>query len=342
MTPLTTSVLLALVAFGLGIAFGPQWLRLLKAQQMGKALNPSEINPDNPDEHAGKAGTPTMGGVVFVAPIIAVTLAFQVLFTGRLIMLVPVALMAGLALLGAFDDSQTLIGRERRSAGLSPGAKWAAQIILCLAVSGALAWYGVTQVHVPFVGDYDLPLWLYVPFATLVLLSTTNAVAITDGMDSLLGITGVIAFGAFWMIGLMLGYPLSASLAATVVGAVLAYLWFNAYPAQMWMGDTGSQALGGLLGVIALIQREPIVLLPIGVIFVIEAGSTILQVLTNKLTSKRMFRITPLHHHFRRESKGDRWINWPAAAWPETWIVQRFWIIGAIGALIGVLLAVQG
>jgi phospho-N-acetylmuramoyl-pentapeptide-transferase len=334
-----STLLLALFAFALGMLFGPQWLKLLKAQQMGKQLNPSEVNPDNPEEHAGKEGTPTMGGVVFVAPIVATVLAFPVIQTGRLILLVPLGLALGLAALGMYDDMQTLVGRER-SSGLSPAAKWGVQLLLCGGTVAALAWYGVTQVHVPFVGSYDLPVWLYAPFALFVLLATTNGVAITDGMDSLLGTTAALAFTAFWVIGLTLGYPLTAALCAAVVGALLAYLWFNAYPAQMWMGDTGSLALGGLLGFVALLEREPFLLLPIGVIFVINAGSTILQVLTNKLTSKRMFRITPLHHHFRRESKGDRWVNWPRDAWPETWVVQRFWIVGAAGALAGISLAV--
>lgn len=108
------------------------------------------------------------------------------------------------------------------------------------------------------------------------------------------------------------------------------------------MGDVGSLALGALLGMVALIEREPFLLIPIGIVFVAEASSTILQVLTNKLTSKRMFRITPLHHHFQRASKGDRWVNWPREAWPETRIVQRFWIVGAVGALVGLLAAVKG
>jgi len=338
---MTDTIPFALVAFALGIIFAPQWLGLLKARQMGKRLNPSEVNPENPAEHAGKEGTPTMGGMVFIAPIVAITLAFQVFATGRLIMLVPLAFMLGLAGLGAVDDFQTLLGGDKHSAGVRPAAKWVAQILLALGVAGALAWYGITQVHVPFAGSFDLPAWAYVPFAAFVLLATTNSVAVTDGMDSLLGTTSLIAFAAFWIIGITLSYPLSATLCATIAGALLAYLWFNAHPAQMWMGDTGSQALGGLLGVVALFQREPFLLLPIGIVFVIEAGSTILQVLTNKLTSRRMFRITPVHQHFRRESKGDRWVNWPAESWPETWTVQRFWIVGAIGALVGLWLAVS-
>ncbi len=320
---------LALVAFALGAGFGPLWLQLLRAQGVGKQLNPSEINPANPAEHAGKEGTPTMGGMVFLAPILATGLTFDVLFRGRLLLLVPLALAAGCAVLGAADDMQTLVGRAR-SAGLSPRTKWAAQIVMSLAGGGLLAYAGVTQVHVPFVGVYVLPPWLYTLFAALVLVATINAVAITDGMDSLLGTTAAIAFAAFWIVGLLLGYPLTATLCAICVGALLAYLWFNAYPAQLWMGDTGSLALGALLGMAALLEREPFLLLPIGIIFVAEAASDILQVASNKLTGKRLFRLAPVHHHFRR------------GGWPETWVVQRFWIVGALGALIGLLVAVKG
>jgi len=327
------SISLALVTLGLALAFGPFWLRFLRAQRMGKQTNPSEG-----DEQKSKEGTPTMGGVIFLVPIVGVTLAFLVIGTGRLLMLLPILFAVGLAVLGGIDDRQTLIGRAR-SAGLAPAVKWGAQVVLCISASTALAWYGITQVHIPFVGDFDVPLWAYVPFATFVLLATTNSVAVTDGLDSLLGTTGALAFTAFWVIGILLGYPLSAALSAIVVGALLGYLWFNAYPAQVFMGDTGSVPLGGLLGVVALMQREPFLLLPIGVIFVLEAASDILQVLTNKLANKRMFRLAPVHHHFRQAPRPDRWVNWPHEAWPEMWVVQRFWIAGAAGAFVGLILA---
>ena len=326
---------LALVAFCLGVAFGPLWVRFLTSRRMGKQINPSE-----PEENRAREGTPTMGGVIFLAPILAVTLAFQVLFVGRKIMLIPLVLAAGCALLGGMDDLRTLVGRDR-SAGLSPAAKWGAQIVLCIAAGIALPLSGVNQVHVPFVGNYELPIWLYAPFAALVLLCTINAVGITDGMDSLAATTGAIAMAAFWIVGMMLGYPLTAALCGTVVGALLAYLWFNAYPAQVWMGDTGSLPLGALLGVVALLEREPFLLLPIGIVYVGEALADVLQVLTNKLTSKRMFRYAPVHHHFQRPASGDRWVDWPREAWPQTWIVQRFWIVGAIGALVGIAVAVR-
>jgi phospho-N-acetylmuramoyl-pentapeptide-transferase len=326
---------LALIAFALGFGFGPLWLNFLNSRRVGKQLNPSE-----PEEQKGKEGTPTMGGVIFLAAILAVGVTFLVLFNGRLVMLVPLALAAGCALLGGVDDLQTLVGRER-SAGLTPAAKWGAQIVLCLAAGVILPLAGISQVHVPWVGSFDLPVWAYAPMATLVLLSTINSVGITDGLDSLAATTGAVALAAFWIIGLLLGYPLTAALCATAVGALLAYLWFNAHPAQVFMGDTGSLPLGALLGIVALLEREPLLLLPIGIIFVAEALSDILQVLTNKLTSKRMFRYAPLHHHFRRAQRNPTWVTWPTTAWPETWVVQRFWIVGALGAIVGIAVAAR-
>jgi phospho-N-acetylmuramoyl-pentapeptide-transferase len=315
------ALVLSLVACGLGLAFGPRWLRFLKAREMGKQLNPSE-----PEEHAHKEGTPTMGGVIFLAPVFAVSLAFQIMAGGQTTVLVPLGAAFVCALLGAADDVQTLVGRAR-SAGLSPRVKWAVEIVLGLVAAGVLAWLGFAAVRVPFVGEVPLPVWLYVPLAAFVIVATINAVGITDGMDSLAATTGGLAFTAFWVVALWQEDGASSALAATVVGALLAYLWFNAHPAQVFMGDTGSLPLGALLATIALLLRQPLLLVPIGVIFVVNAASDVLQVASVKLRGARLFRIAPLHHHFRR------------IGWPETWVVQRFWIVGAIGALVGLLLA---
>lgn len=321
---MTFSLALALVAFALGAVFGPHWLRFLTDRRMGKQLNPSE-----PEEHAHKEGTPTMGGIVFVTPIFAVTLAFQVLSAGTVLMLLPLVIAGGCAALGAVDDVHTLTGRER-SAGLSPRTKWAVQGVLCLVGAGTLAWWGFTTLFVPFAGAVSVPWWLYVPFAAFVLIATINSVGITDGMDGLAATTSGIAFAAFWIVSLWQGDVPTAALCGTVVGALLAYLWFNAHPAQMFMGDTGSLPLGALLGMVALLLGQPLLLIPIGVIFVANAGSDVLQVASVKLRKQRLFKIAPLHHHFRR------------IGWPETWVVQRFWIVGAIGALVGLLLAAAG
>jgi phospho-N-acetylmuramoyl-pentapeptide-transferase len=201
------------------------------------------------------------------------------------------------------------------------------EIALSLAAATALAWLGFNAVWVPFAGLVAIPAWLYVPLAAFVVVATINAVGITDGMDSLAATTSAIAFVAFWIIARWQGDGGTAALAGTIVGALLAYLWFNAHPAQMFMGDTGSLPLGGLLAIVALLLQQPLLLVPIGVIFVANAASDVLQVLSLKLRGKRMFLIAPLHHHFRR------------LGWPETWVVQRFWIVGAVGALVGLLLA---
>jgi phospho-N-acetylmuramoyl-pentapeptide-transferase len=317
-------LVLAVIAFGLGVTFGPRWLRFLVRWNLGKQLNPSE-----PEEHAAKEGTPTMGGVIFLAPILAVAVAFRVLARGEWLLLLPLAIAAGCAILGAADDAQTLVGRQR-SAGQSPAVKWGVQLALSLAGAAALAWLGFGAVIVPYAGPFLLPWWLFVPLATVFVLATLNAVAITDGMDSPAATTTGIAFVAFWIIALWQGDGTTAALCATIVGALLAYLWFNAHPAQVFMGNVGSLALGALLATVALLLRQPLLVIPIGVIFVANAGSDVLQVLSYKLRRRRIFLIAPLHHHYRR------------LGWPETWVVQRYWIVGAIGALIGLILAAGG
>lgn len=316
------SLLLALAAFAIGLAFGPFWLAFLRGQRMGKQMNPSE-----PEENRKKEGTPTLGGVIFLVPIATLSLIFLVWQAGRLVMLVAVGLTVACAVLGALDDLQTLL-KKQRSVGLSPLLKLAVETALSLTAAGALAYAGMTEVTVPLVGDFVLPAALYVPFAAFVLLCSMNAVGITDGLDSLAASTSAIAFLAFWIIGLLLGYPLSAGLSAICVGALLAYLWFNAHPALVFMGDVGSLPLGALLAMVALLERQPFLLLPVGVIFVSNVLTDLLQVGSVKLRGTRLFRIAPLHNHFQK------------VGWPETWIVQRFWIIGAVGGLVGVLLAV--
>lgn len=305
------------------MGFGPPWLRYLKLHGMGKQINPSE-----PQEHAHKEGTPTMGGMMILAPVV-VTLAIQVLWGGRLQMVLPVVVALVCGVLGIADDLQTLVTRQR-SAGMSPAAKWVAQIAISLATAAALVWLRGSDVHVPFYGVVTFPWWAYVPLAAFVLVATINGVNITDGMDSLAATTGAISFMAFWSISLTFGDSATGALCATVVGALLAYLWFNAHPAQMFMGDTGSSVLGGLLGVVALWLGQPLLLVPVGVIYVTNIVSDILQVASVKLRGKRLFKYAPLHLHFRR------------AGWPETWVVQRFWIVGAAGALVGLWLAQQG
>jgi phospho-N-acetylmuramoyl-pentapeptide-transferase len=318
---MVTSLVAALLAVAVGLAVGPSWVRFARRARLGKRLNPSE-----PRQNASKEGTPTLGGVVFLVPLLLVGALGPLLLQGDRRQLIPLGLGAGCAALGAVDDLLGLVGR-RRSGGLSPAAKWAGTGALAVAAAVALARAGLTDVRVPLLGPVALAGAVYVPFAVLVLLGTVHAVGITDGLDGLAGTTAGLAFAAFWGIALRQGEAPAAGLCAAAVGALLAFLWVNARPAQTFMGDTGALALGGLLGAVALVLREPFVLLPVGAVFVANAGAVLLQVASRRLRGRRLLRIAPLHNHFQ------------LVGWPETRIVQRFWIIGAIGALVGLLAA---
>lgn len=312
-----TDASFAVLAFVIGAAIGPRWLRFLHDRQFGKQLNPSE-----PTEHANKAGTPVMGGVVFLAPVAMVTLGV-VTMTGAWSLLVPLAVGAVFAGIGTLDDFRTIVG-NRRAVGLSPRVKWIVQAVVGIAASIAIYAMGYTNVRVPFVGVVDLPMWGFVAFATVVIVATTGSVAITDGLDSLAATTATLSFVAFWVIASGRGFGDIATFCATMVGALLAYLWFNAHPAQMWMGEVGAIPLGGMLAVTALLAGEPFLLVPAGIAFVANAGADIAQVLSVKLRGKRVLKYAPLHHHFTR------------VGWPETWVVQRFWIASAVGALVAI------
>ncbi len=306
-----------MLAFALGAAIGPRWLRFLRARHVGKRLNPSE-----PTEHASKAGTPVMGGVTFLVPIGLVTAGF-VMATGAWSLLVALGVGAAFAVIGTMDDLRTLVG-NRGASGLSPRVKWAVQGAVGLAAAAALSLGGLALVRVPFVGQAELPAWAFIALATLVIVATTGSVAITDGMDSLAATTGALSFVAFWVIATERGNGEVAAFCAIVVGSLLAYLWFNAHPAQVWMGEVGAIPLGGMLAVTALLAGEPFLLVPAGIAFVANAAADIAQVLSVKLRGRRVLKYAPLHHHFTR------------VGWPETWVVQRFWIAGAVGALVAI------
>jgi phospho-N-acetylmuramoyl-pentapeptide-transferase len=182
---------------------------------------------------------------------------------------------------------------------------------------------------VPGAGDFSLG-WVYVPFFVFVVVATTNAVNITDGLDGLAGGLLAIAFTAFGALSYVNGLDALAAFCATVVGALLAFLWFNIYPARFFMGDTGSMALGATLAIVAALNDAILVLPIIGLVFVMETLSVILQVASRKLRGKKIFRSAPIHHHFE------------ALGWPETKVTMRFWIIGAVCGVLGVIFGIVG
>lgn len=293
----------------------------LAARKVGKA-----ISEEGPSTHDVKAGTPTMGGILIFGTVLVVTLVFNLVH--GLSILLPFTVIAVAGMIGFVDDLGSLHGR--RHAGVSWRTKFGLLAILALASGFVLyRWLGIRHVHVPWIGYLTLGVWI-VPLALPVILSTTTAVAITDGLDGLLGGTAALAFVAYGIIAEAQGQTFLATFCFTVVGAVLGFLWYNGYPARVFMGDTGALALGAALAVVAMMTEQWIVLPAIGAIFVANGAADVLQVTYFKLShGKRIFRMAPLHNHFE------------LLGWPETRIVTRFWLVGAAGAMLGVAVALR-
>lgn len=274
-----------------------------------------------------KRNIPTMAGMVFVLAIVIVTFCFNL---DRRETWLPLAALAGGALVGLIDDIINITGKGKGVAGLRSQLKF----MMIAAIGLSLGWYffaklGISVVHIPFVGDWDLG-WVIVPVFAFIVVAVGNAVNISDGLDGLAGGLAVIAFGGFGVIALMQGNAMIAGFCFTVVGALLSYLWFNIYPARFFMGDVGSFALGTSLGVVAMLTNSLFILPIIGLVFVIEAGSSLIQIVSKKLFKRKVFISAPIHHHL--EAKG----------WPETKVTMRFWVIAAVTSFVGVLVAIAG
>ncbi len=274
-----------------------------------------------------KRSVPLMAGVVTIAAIAIITLAFN---WSREQTWLPLAALIGGGFVGLIDDIINIRGKGGNVAGLRAPMKFA----MITVVATLAAWFfyyklGHTSIHIPFDGDWHVG-WLIIPLFILVVVSTSNAVNISDGMDGLAGGLLVSAFGAYSIISLLQGRYGVAAFCMTIVGALLAYLWFNIPPARFFMGDVGSFALGTALGVVAMLTNTLVLLPLIALVFVIEAGSSLLQILSKRLLHRRIFIAAPIHHHF--EAKG----------WPKTKVTMRFWVIGQVCAALGVILALRG
>jgi phospho-N-acetylmuramoyl-pentapeptide-transferase len=297
------------------------------------------IRIDGPRSHEEKMGTPTMGGLMVVIPVLVITVALNVAnllnpdpIIGRSI-LAPMGVMAGFAFLGGIDDYVGVRGR-RRGEGLLGRWLFLAQVALALLTALGL-YFGLDyhNVALPGVTDpIDIGIF-YVPIAMFIILSASNAVNLTDGLDGLAGIIVASAFAAYAVIAFLQGWAYLARFGFIVVGASFAFLWYNAHPAELFMGGLGSYSLGATLGVMALMSGQWLVLPIVAIIPVAETLSVILQVgyfkLTRRLTGqgKRLFKMSPLHHHFE------------LLGWSETQVVQRFWLVSLLAAMLGIALA---
>ena len=309
-----------LLAFALIVILMSPYVRVLRAAGIGK-----QIRVEGPQSHMVKQGTPTMGGLL----VVVVVLATYVLMRGDQIergIIAPLLILLVVGILGAFDDYLN----AKTGEGITARQK----LLWLVVVAGVAAFqiqqtYGITGIRVPFVGDVPVEPFVYIPFAAFAIIAASNGVNITDGLDGLAGGTLVFAFVAFMLIAL-LNVPTQPNLAllcALIIGALLGFLWFNVHPAQIFMGDSGSLSLGATLAVIALITGQILVLPLIGIIFVVETGSVIVQRAYYRVTKgKRLFRMSPIHHHFE------------LAGWDEEKITLRFWIVAILAGLLGVTL----
>ncbi len=310
--------------------FGKPLIRFLSEKQLGQY-----IRGEGPEHHKIKKGTPTMGGVLILLAAIVSTLLWGNLTNG--FTWLCISIFAAFGVIGFIDDYKKQIKKDNQ------GLKGRYKLLLQFTFSGLAAYFMITELnfdthlYVPFLKNFHPDLgWYYIPFMMLVMVGTSNAVNLTDGLDGLVSVPSITAFGTYGLFAYIAGnvkiadYLQVASVpgagevsvfCAAVTGAVVGFLWYNSHPAEIFMGDVGSLSLGGVLGLVALITKNELLLIVVGGIFVLETLSVITQVISFKLTGKRVFRMAPIHHHF--ELKG----------WAEPKVIVRFWIISGILAI---------
>ncbi|KRE90564.1 phospho-N-acetylmuramoyl-pentapeptide-transferase [Paenibacillus sp. Soil766] len=302
------------VAFVLALIMGPLCIPILRRMKFGQ-----QIREDGPQGHLKKQGTPTMGGVIILLALSLATLRFADKNTDLLILLLA---SLGYGLVGFLDDYIKII--FKRSLGLTAKQKLFGQLLIAAIVCYLLVMQGhSTDIYVPFVSYHMNAGWLYFPLMAILMLGASNAVNFTDGLDGLLAGTSAIAFGAYTIIAMNNTQPEAAIFSAAMVGAVLGFLVFNAHPAKVFMGDTGSLGIGGGLVAVAILTKSELLLAIIGGVFLIEILSVVIQVVSFKTRKKRVFKMSPIHHHFE------------LVGWSEWRVVITFWAVGLVLAVLG-------
>ena len=332
-TELNATFILSVGAFLLAMALTPIytyfayrykfWKRQRSTSTLGEKLEVfSKLHANKFTRHI-----PTMAGMIGVVSITIITFLCNWDRAGTWL---PLAGLLGGAAVGLLDDVINIRGQGAGVAGLRSSLKFV--MITMMAI--VLGWFfytklGYNSLHIPFVGDWQVGVWIVAIFVFAV-VATSNAVNISDGLDGLAGGLLALSFSTFGVIALLQGHITIAGFCFTVVGTLLSYLWFNIFPARFFMGDVGSFAFGTSLGVVAMLTNTLFLLPVIGVLFVVEAGSSLLQITSKRLFHRKIFKSAPIHHHLE------------AIGWPETKVTMRFWVIGCIAAFTGLLMALGG
>ncbi|MBW4828908.1 MAG: phospho-N-acetylmuramoyl-pentapeptide-transferase [Clostridiaceae bacterium] len=317
MVDYTDTIRIIIISFIITVILGPILIPVLRKMKIGQS-----IREEGPKTHYKKSGTPTMGGIIMMIGLLITVLTSGILNRDIYILLLSTF---GFGLIGFIDDYIKVV--KRRSLGLKPYQKLIGQFILAalLAIYQSNTSMLGTKIIIPFVSNKYLDLgMLYIPFITFVVVGTVNSVNLTDGLDGLATGVTLIVLSFFGLVSLNWGMNSASIFSVALTGACLGFLVYNAYPAKVFMGDTGSMALGGAVSALAILLNLPLVIPIVGGIYFVEALSVIIQVTSYKLTGKRVFLMSPLHHHF--EQKG----------WSETRVVAVFWIVTVILCLIGV------
>jgi len=328
------------LAFLIAMSLTPWFTRQLVKFKIGKQIRENALSGEKASLfaalHAKKRGTPTMGGLLIWGTIIIVVAIsfllqqlgiFEKSLLSRRETWIPLFTLVTCGILGAFDDYLNVKGIGRTK-GISAKLK----LFWLLVFSSIGAWWfysklGFNEIQIPIPGIEAVQVgWWYIPIFILVIISTANAVNFTDGLDGLASGLLIMAFGALGVLAFVKGMLILAALCGVICGAILAFLWFNVPPALFYMGDTGSMALGATLGVIAMLSGQTLILPIVGLMFVVEALSVVIQLTSKRLFKKKVFKIAPIHHHFEK------------TGWPEFTVVMRFWIIGALFAVFGTIL----
>ncbi len=334
--PLPFALTLGGITFFFTVIWGGPFIEILRRLRLGK-----NIRPEEPESNQKKQGTPTMGGIMILVPVLLITLGLNLVSVIRQVtgasILLPLFVLVSHGILGAVDDLEGISGRRTKGLGISARTKFIAQLVLAFiaalfmsVVRGGVSF--ANQIYIPLISvTIQLSPIFFIPIVMAVIVASSNAVNLTDGLDGLAGLIVATAFAAYGIIALLQGQIFLVQFCFIMVGACFAFLWYNANPAQMFMGDTGSLALGSTLATVALMTGQWVIFPLIAIIPVVETLSVMIQVAYFRASGgQRVFRQSPIHYHFI------------LGGWSENQVVQRFFLVSLVGSIIGIALALIG